>query len=74
MAGRDEDGDGGRYERVRQAFGVLLSTHGSAMYNASRLVGGLVGSRSHRGDANAPPPFTVVTAARQREALDLLAV
>ena len=74
MAGRDADGDGGRYERVRQAFGVLLATHGSAMYNASRLVGGLVGSRSHRGDANALPPFTVVTAAKQREALDLLAV
>ena len=74
MAGRDEDGDGGRYERVRQAFGVLLATHGGAMYNASRLVGGLVGSRSHRGDVNAPPPFTVVTAAKQREALDLLAV
>jgi len=74
MAGRDEDGDGGRYERVRQAFGVLLATHGSAMYNASRLIGGLVGSRSHRGDANAPPPFTVVTAAKQREALELLAV
>ena len=74
MAGRDADGDGGRYERVRQAFGVLLATHGSAMYNASRLVGGLIGSRSHRGDANSPPPFTVVTAAKQREALDLLAV
>lgn len=73
MAGRDEDGSGGRYERVRQAFGVLLATHGGAMYNASRLVGGLVGSRSHKGDANARPPFTVITAAKQREAVDLLA-
>ncbi len=73
MAGPDDDGTGGRYERVRQAFGVLLTSHGQAMYNASRLVGGLVGSRSHRGDANAKPPFTVVTAKQQRDALDLLA-
>ena len=73
MAGRDEDGSGGRYERVRQAFGVLLATHGQAMYNAARLVGGLTGSRSHKGDANARPPFTVVEVAKQREALDLLA-
>ena len=73
MAVRDEDGTGGEYERVRQAFGVLLSSHGQAMYNASRLVGGLVGSRSHRGDANAQPPFAVVSAKAQRDALDLLA-
>jgi hypothetical protein len=73
MAGRDEDGSGGRYERVRQAFGVLLATHGQAMYNAARLVGGLTGSRSHKGDANARPPFTVVEVAKQREALELLA-
>ncbi len=73
MAGRGEDGSGGRYERVRQAFGVLLSSHGQAMYNASRLVGGLVGSRSHRGDAHAKPPFEVVSAKKQRDALDLLA-
>ncbi|MFM7135997.1 MAG: zinc-dependent metalloprotease, partial [Planctomycetota bacterium] len=73
MAGREEDGSGGRYERVRQAFGILLATHGNAMYNASRLVGGLVGSRSHKGDANARPPFAVVDVAKQREVLDLLA-
>jgi hypothetical protein len=73
MAGREEDGSGGRYERVRQSFGVLLATHGGAMYNAARLVGGLAGSRSHRGDANARPPFVVISAAKQREAVDLLA-
>jgi hypothetical protein len=73
MTAREEDGSGGRYERVRQAFGVLLATHGGAMYNAARLVGGLTGSRSHKGDANARPPFVVVNPAKQREALDLLA-
>jgi hypothetical protein len=66
------DDDGG-YGRVRQAFGILLAAHGSAMYNASRLVGGLYGSRSHKGDKDAPPPFRVVEAEKQRAALDLLA-
>ncbi len=73
MTVREADGSGGGYERVRQAFGVLLSAHGQAMFNAARLVGGLHGSRSHRGDANAPPPFRVVDAAQQRAAVDLLA-
>ncbi len=72
MTKREKDGSGGGYERVRQAFGVLLSSHGQAMYAASRLVGGLYGSRSHRGDPNAPAPFRVVEAARQRDALTLL--
>jgi len=65
--------DGGGYGRVRQAFGILLAAHGGAMYNASRLVGGLYGSRSHKGDENAPPPFRVVEADKQRAAVDLLA-
>ncbi len=73
MTARAADGSGGGYERVRQAFGVLLSARGQAMYNAARLVGGLHGSRSHRGDANAPPPFRVVDAAQQRAAVKLLA-
>jgi hypothetical protein len=67
-----KDDDGG-YGRVRQAFGILLSAHGQAMYNASRLVGGLYGSRSHKRDKDAPPPFRVVEAEKQRAALDLLA-
>ena len=60
------------YERVRQAFGVLLAAHGQAMYTASRLVGGLHSSRSHKGDANAPAPFRVVSAQQQRDSLTLL--
>jgi hypothetical protein len=64
-------GEGG-YSRVRQAFGVLLSAHGQAMYFASRLVGGLETSRSHKGDANAPAPFRVIGVAQQRDALAVL--
>jgi len=72
MTAKEKDGRGGGYERVRQAFGVLLAAHGQAMYTASRLVGGLHTSRSHKGDANAPVPFRVVEPQQQRDALLLL--
>jgi hypothetical protein len=65
--------DDAGYERVRQAFGVLLSAHGQANYFASRLIGGLYSSRSHREDPHATVPFRVVDAGQQREALSLLA-
>jgi len=72
MTAKEKDGTTGGYERVRQAFGVLLAAHGQAMYAASRLVGGLHTSRSHKGDANAPAPFRVVEPQKQRDALALL--
>ena len=72
MTAKEKDGTTGGYERVRQAFGVLLAAHGQAMYAASRLVGGLHTSRSHKGDANAPAPFRVVEPQKQRDALTLL--
>lgn len=65
-------GDGEDYALSRQAFNVLLSTQGQAMFFAARLVGGIETSRSHKGDANAPAPLTVVAADRQRAALQLL--
>ena len=72
MTAKEKDGRAGGYERVRQAFGVLLAAHGQAMYTASRLVGGLHTSRSHKGDANAPSPFRVVEPQKQRDALALI--
>ncbi|MFM8892039.1 MAG: zinc-dependent metalloprotease, partial [Planctomycetia bacterium] len=72
MTAKEKDGTTPGYERVRQAFGVLLSAHGQAMHFAARLVGGLHTSRSHRGDANAPAPFRVVDVKQQRGALELL--
>lgn len=60
------------YERVRQAFGVLLSAYGQSMYTASRLVGGLYTTRAHKADANAQAPFRVVEPQRQRDTLTLL--
>ncbi|MCG8585902.1 MAG: zinc-dependent metalloprotease, partial [Pirellulales bacterium] len=65
-----KEGDG--YQEARKAFGVLLATHGSAMSNAARYIGGLHTSRSHKGDKNAKPPFVVVDPKQQRAALALL--
>ncbi|MEO1496062.1 MAG: zinc-dependent metalloprotease [Planctomycetota bacterium] len=65
-------GDGEDYDKALRGFQVLLATHGRAMFDASRYVGGLYVSRSHKGDKNAPKPFEVVDADKQRAAMDLL--
>ena len=64
---------GESYERTRKAFDLLLEIQGNAMHFVSRLIGGVYVNRSHKGDLNAKPPFVVVEAAQQREALALLA-
>lgn len=64
--------EGHDYSRARQAFGVLLSTHGQAMFAASRYIGGLHIARSHKGDKDAQPPFQVISAEKQRQALKLI--
>ena len=64
------EGDG--YQRSRQAFGVLLATHGRAMYSAAKYIGGVHTSRSHLGDPGATQPYEVVDADRQRRTLQLL--
>ncbi len=60
------------YQHARQASGVLMATHCRAMFAASRYVGGIYCSRSHRGDPHARAPYEVVDAETQRRALDLL--
>lgn len=65
-----KDGEG--YERARQAFGVLLAQYGRAMHFASRYIGGVEVNRSHKGDKDGRPPFQVIDAKKQREALELL--
>ena len=65
-----EEGDG--YQRARRAFGILLSNHGQAAWFASRFIGGVYVHRDHRGDKNGRPPFKVVEAEKQRDALAFL--
>jgi hypothetical protein len=70
IADSTKEGDG--YQRARRMFGILLARHGQVMFSASRYIGGLYVSRSHKGDAKAPQPLEVVPAERQRAALGLL--
>ena len=65
-----KEGDG--YQHARQAFGILLSTEGTALFMAARYVGGVYVNRSHKGDPKAADPFVVVEPKKQREALQLL--
>jgi hypothetical protein len=65
-----KDGDG--YQKARRAFNILLGRHGEVMFTASRYVGGLQVSRSHKGDEKALQPLVVVPAKKQREALELI--
>lgn len=70
VAQMTKEGDG--YQQARRAFGILLGTYGRSMYFASRNVGGLYVTRSHKGDKDAPAPFVVVPVDKQRASMDLL--
>ncbi len=65
--------EGEDYTKARRAFNVILSQYGQAMVIASRYVGGIYTSRSHRGDEPGRPPMTVAEVERQRESLGMLA-
>jgi hypothetical protein len=60
------------YTKARKAFNVILAQYGQAAYFASRYVGGLLTSRSHKGDKDARPPISLIDPKRQRDALTLI--
>ena len=60
------------YQRVRQAFSMLLNQYGNAAYLAAGYVGGEYYHRDHRNDPQARDPLVPVEWARQREALKFL--
>jgi hypothetical protein len=64
--------DGDDYTQARRAFSILMAQHGNAMFYASRYVGGIHTSRSHKGDKDAKPPMRLVDTKIQRDALALL--
>ncbi len=65
------DGDG--YQRARQAFGMLQSEYWRTLAFVARYPGGIYVHRDHKGDANGRAPFKPVEAAKQRDAMKLLA-
>jgi hypothetical protein len=60
------------YQRVRQAFDMLLYDYGRSALQAARVVGGHYLHRDHKGDPNERPPLEPVPASKQRESLDLV--
>jgi hypothetical protein len=65
-----DNGEG--YQRVRQAFGLLQNEYLRTANFVSRVPGGVLVHRDHKGDANARPPFKVIDAGQQRAAMKLL--
>ncbi len=64
--------EGEDYTQARRTFNILLSQYGQSMFFASREVGGLRTSRSHKGDKDARPPASLIDAQQQRNTLALL--
>lgn len=64
--------EGDDYTQARRVFNILLAQRGQALYFASRYVGGLKTSRSHRGDKDGRMPVGLVDAKQQRDVLALL--
>lgn len=66
------DKKGNRYQQYRTAFGQGIGEYFQAARGIPRYVGGIYTNRSHIGDAGGKQPYTVVPAADQRKALQLL--
>jgi hypothetical protein len=69
----DKGADKGEgYQRVRQAFALLLNQIGNAAYLASSHIGGVHYNRDHKDDPNGREPMIPVAGDKQREALQFL--
>jgi hypothetical protein len=64
------EGDG--YQRLRQAMNSLTFERLNSLVPVTKYVGGLYAARDHRGDPGQRPAFTPVSAAKQKEAVDLI--
>ena len=60
------------YQILRRSMARSLGEYNRALLTSSKYIGGIYHVRDHRGDPNGRPPYTVVPAAKQREALDFL--
>lgn len=64
--------EGDDYMLARRAFNVLFAQYGQSMSFASRYVGGMYTSRSHKGDKEGKSPIEVIDPEKQREVLTML--
>ena len=66
-------GSDGSYPTLRNAMDDLLSQYAVALGMGVKWVGGQYHARNHRGQTGMVEPLQLVSAAKQREALDFLA-
>ncbi|MDX1944716.1 MAG: zinc-dependent metalloprotease [Pirellulaceae bacterium] len=64
--------DGDDYVQARRTFNIVLAQYGQSIFFASRNIGGLKTSRSHKGDKDGRPPLALVDVKAQRQTLDML--
>jgi hypothetical protein len=64
--------DGDDYSAARRAFQNLITLQTRAMGFAARQVGGIKTSRSHKGDKDGAPPFSLVDPKLQRDVLTMI--
>ncbi len=64
--------DAESWYHLRNAFAALIFEKAIVLDYVGRYVGGQYFNRSHRGDANAPAPFELVSPKQQREALGFI--
>lgn len=69
----DKVGDKGEgYQKVRQAFSLLLNQYGNAAFLVAQFIGGEEYHRDHRGDPNGRDSLVAVKGDKQRQALTFL--
>jgi hypothetical protein len=61
------------YQKARQAYMLLFDEYWRSAFLAARFPGGMYLSRDHKGEKDARLPLHVVPAAKQREAMQLIA-
>jgi len=66
--------DDDSYLTLRRCLDTMLLQYTRGLSHARKYVGGQYTSRAHKGDPNAPAPFSPVPASQQREAMDFLAL
>lgn len=59
--------EGEDYNRLRNAFGNLLSVRTFSYFPVTKMIGGIYFKRNHKGDPGEQPVFTPVPATKQRE-------
>jgi hypothetical protein len=60
------------YQRMRQAFNLLLGQYGNGAFLVAQFVGGEYAHRDHHNDPKGRDPLIPVKAAKQRQALEFL--